>query len=131
VETTALGWPVEPQGLYDLLAGLRSQFASLPPIYITENGCAYPDVVSDGTVDDPARIAFMAAHLDALDRARGDGVDVRGYFYWSLMDNFEWARGYEPRFGLVYIDYATQERIPKASFAWYADHIRRSRPDSR
>ena len=129
VETTGLGWPIEPAGLRATLTGLRSRFPELPPIYVTENGCAYPDEVGPtGAVDDPARIAFVEQHLAAIEEARADGVDVRGYFYWSLLDNFEWARGYDPRFGLVHVDYTTQKRTPKASFAWFADHIRQPRP---
>jgi beta-glucosidase len=126
VERTVMGWAVEPDGLYATLTGLRSRFANLPPIYITENGAAFPDEIGpDGEVADPRRIAFVEAHLDALSRAVADGVDVRGYFYWSLMDNFEWARGYEPRFGLVYVDYPTQRRIPKASYHWLAARVQR------
>ncbi|HEY7225565.1 MAG TPA: GH1 family beta-glucosidase [Micromonosporaceae bacterium] len=112
---TMLDWPVEPSGLYDTLVGLRSAYPTLPPIYITENGCAYPDRAGE---PDEARIGFVAEHLAAVRRAMADGVDVRGYFYWSLLDNFEWARGYNPRFGLVHVDYATQVRTPKASYHW-------------
>jgi beta-glucosidase len=119
VERTGLRWPIEPEGLYATLTGLRQRYATLPPIYITENGCAYPDEVDgDGKVDDQPRIAFIGGHLDALARAMADGVDVRGYFHWSLLDNFEWARGYAPRFGLVHVDYTTQVRTPKASYNW-------------
>jgi beta-glucosidase len=110
-----LGWPIEPDGLYDTLVGLGSAYPDLPPVYITENGCAYPD--QPGVPDD-ARIAFLESHLAALRRAMADGVDVRGYFHWSLLDNFEWARGYAPRFGLVHVDYETQVRTPKASYHW-------------
>jgi beta-glucosidase len=121
---TGLGWPVEPDGLRDTLTGLRERFGSLPPVYVTENGAAYPDRVgADGLVHDPERVAFIAAHLDALDAARTAGVDIRGYFYWSLLDNFEWARGYDPRFGLVHVDYATQRRVPKTSYAWLRDRL--------
>ena len=112
---TMLDWPIEPDGLHETLIGLRDRYPGLPPIYITENGCAYPDRPD---VPDAARIAFVADHLAALRRAIADGVDVRGYFYWSLLDNFEWARGYDPRFGLVHVDYATQVRTPKASYHW-------------
>jgi beta-glucosidase len=117
-DTTSLGWPVEPEGLYATLTGLREHYPALPPIYVTENGCAYPDLI------DPQRIAFIDAHLDQLRRARADGVDVRGYFYWSLLDNFEWARGYAPRFGLVQVDYATQTRTRRPSFDWFRQRIR-------
>jgi beta-glucosidase len=124
VERTQMGWPVEPAGLHATLTGLASRFPDLPPIYITENGCAYPDAVAeDGTVDDSARIAFIQSHVDAMRQAADDGVDIRGYFYWSLMDNFEWARGYARRFGLVHVDYATQVRTPKSSYHWLRSHM--------
>jgi beta-glucosidase len=119
VARTLLGWPIEPAGLHATLTGLRARYPDLPPVYITENGCAYADEVGpEGTVDDHERIAFTRAHLEAAARAIADGVDLRGYFHWSLLDNFEWARGYAPRFGLVHVDYATQARTPKASFFW-------------
>jgi beta-glucosidase len=121
---TGLGWPIEPEGLHATLAGLRSRYPGLPPIYITENGCAYPDEVG---VEDSDRIEFIESHLHATARAIADGVDVRGYFHWSLLDNFEWARGYAPRFGLVHVDYATQVRTPKASFGWLRDRIKGAR----
>jgi beta-glucosidase len=126
-EFTDMGWPVEPDGLHATLAGLRSRFGALPPIYITENGAAFPDELGpEGDVSDPRRVAYIESHLGALARAIADGVDVRGYFYWSLLDNFEWARGYGPRFGLVHVDYATQTRTPKASYEWFAARLRPS-----
>ncbi|WP_256103217.1 GH1 family beta-glucosidase [Streptomyces sp. ODS05-4] len=119
-ERTAMGWSVDPSGLYDLLGRMTRDYPGLPML-ITENGAAYEDAVGpDGTVDDPARTAYVRAHLEALHRAIADGADVRGYFLWSLMDNFEWAYGYAKRFGAVYVDYATQRRTPKASAQWYA-----------
>jgi beta-glucosidase len=121
VDATGVGWPIEPEGLSATLTGLKVRFDRLPPIYLTENGCAYLDEVG---VPDEARIAFISSHVDALGQAVDAGVDVRGYFYWSLIDNFEWARGYAPRFGLVHVDYDTQVRTPKASFRWLADHLR-------
>jgi beta-glucosidase len=91
------------------------------PIYLTETGAAYPDVPGpDGRVDDQDRIAFLDAYLRAVHAAIEDGVDVRGFFQWSLMDNFEWAFGYAKRFGLVHVDYETQRRTPKSSARWYA-----------
>ncbi len=102
------------------MTSLRDRFANLPPIYITENGCAFPDAVGE---PDDRRIAYISDHLDALRRAIADGVDVRGYFYWSLLDNLEWARGYAPRFGLVHVDYETQVRTPKASYHWLRSQL--------
>jgi beta-glucosidase len=122
---TGFGWPVVPDGLHDLLVSLREEYAAaLPPVFVTENGCAYDDE-PDGTgaVHDPERIDYLAAHLAAVAGAVAEGVDVRGYFTWSLMDNFEWAEGYTKRFGLVHVDYATQRRTRKDSFAWYRDLI--------
>lgn len=123
---TDMGWEIYPDGLRELLTGLRAGYA-LPPIYITENGCACADRLENGAVDDTARIDYLRRHLEALAQARAAGVDVRGYFAWSLMDNFEWDSGYAKRFGLVHVDYATQVRTPKASAHWYRDLIARSR----
>ena len=119
---TEMGWEVFPQGLTELLVRLRREYP-LPPVYLTENGAAYRDTVHDGMVEDPQRVHYFDAHLRALHAAIVQGVDVRGYFAWSLMDNFEWAHGYGKRFGLVYVDYPTQARIPKTSARWYADTI--------
>jgi beta-glucosidase len=122
---TAFGWPVVPDGLRELLISLRDRYGeALPPIIITENGCSCDDVPDDtGQVADPDRIAFLDGHLSALREAMDQGVDVRGYFVWSLLDNFEWAEGHRQRFGLVHVDYATLERTPKDSFAWYRDVV--------
>ena len=99
-----------------------------PPIYITENGAAYGDhTTHDGEVNDPERKAYIEAHLDAIGRAIEAGVPMAGYFVWSLLDNFEWAHGYSKRFGIVYVDYPTLERVPKASYHWYRDFIAASR----
>jgi beta-glucosidase len=125
--TTQMGWPVEPDGLTELLVRLQRDYPTLPPIYITENGAAYDDYVDpEGDVDDEERIAYLDGHLRALHEAIAQGVDVRGYFCWSLLDNFEWAEGYSKRFGLVFVDYPTQRRIPKASSRWYADVVARN-----
>ncbi|MFC0396885.1 GH1 family beta-glucosidase [Paraburkholderia rhizosphaerae] len=115
VERTQMGWEVYPEGLRDLLIGFHRNYPALPPIYITENGMASDDRVSDGRVDDAQRIAFLKRHLAAVDQAIAEGVDVRGYFVWSLLDNFEWAFGYERRFGVVHVDYRTQQRTVKRS----------------
>ena len=121
--TTDMGWEVAPDALYDLLVRLRDDYGSVP-LLITENGAAYDDPVpTDGVVDDPERVAFLRGHVQALARAVADGVRVDGYYAWSLLDNFEWEHGYGKRFGLVYVDYATQRRIPKRSALWYRDWI--------
>jgi beta-glucosidase len=114
VERTQMGWEVYPDGLRHLLVGFKRDYPHLPPIYITENGMASDDKVVDGVVNDSQRISFFNRHLAAVDQAVKAGVDVRGYFIWSLLDNFEWA-GYERRFGIVHVDYATQQRTPKRS----------------
>ncbi|MBB6628053.1 beta-glucosidase [Nocardioides sp. KIGAM211] len=120
--TTDFGWPVVPDGLREWLITLRARFrAALPPLMITESGCSYamgPD--ADGVVDDQPRIDYHEAHLRAIATAIQRGVDVRGYYAWSLLDNFEWAEGYTQRFGLVHVDYETQVRTPKRSFEWFA-----------
>ncbi|MFB8206954.1 GH1 family beta-glucosidase [Streptomyces sp. NPDC056010] len=123
--TTAMNWSIDPNGLYNLLMDVTREHPGIP-LMVTENGAAFDDYVSpEGRVQDPERIAYLHGHLDAVRRAVADGADVRGYFLWSLMDNFEWAYGYSKRFGAVYVDYASQRRIPKASAHWYADVIRR------
>jgi beta-glucosidase len=119
-----MGWEVYPDGLTDLLLQLKQEYADLPPIYITENGMAVADAIQDGKIDDQARIEYVRLHLNALHKAIAKGVNVQGYFYWSLMDNFEWNSGYAKRFGLVYVDYATQERTLKTSALWYRDFIK-------
>lgn len=115
VERTQMGWEVYPQGLEDLLRRFKAVYPNLPPVYITENGMASDDTVVDGRVADPQRQSFLQRHFAAISRAIDAGVDVRGYFIWSLMDNFEWAFGYERRFGLVHVDYTTQVRTLKDS----------------
>jgi len=122
--TTDMGWEVYPEGLLELLVGLKREYA-LPPIYITENGMANADRLVDGRVHDAPRIAYMRGHLEALSRAIAAGVDVRGFFYWSLLDNYEWDSGYDKRFGLVHVDYATQQRTLKDSAHWYRDFVAR------
>ncbi|MDH6584552.1 beta-glucosidase [Streptomyces sp. SAI-133] len=122
VPVTDFGWPVVPEALPELLTGMRERYGDrLPPVVITENGCSYEGV------DDQDRIAYLDAHVRALHRAVEAGVDVRGYFVWSLMDNFEWAEGYARRFGLVHVDFETLERTPKASYDWYRDLLRAQR----
>ncbi len=124
IERSSMGWPIDATGLYDLLVQLDEQAPGLP-LYVTENGMAAEDYVDpEGGVDDYERIAYLRDHLDAAARAIEGGVDLRGYFCWSFLDNFEWAEGYQKRFGLVYVDYGTQRRIPKASAEYYSRVIR-------
>ena len=118
-ELTAMGWEIFPQGLTDILIDLNNQY-SLPPIYITENGAAMDDEIIDGKVEDTKRVAYFQSHLKAVDTAINQGVDIKGYFAWSLMDNFEWAEGYEKRFGIVYVDFETQKRTIKQSGLAYS-----------
>ena len=121
VPTTDWDWIIYPEGLYDLLLRIKNDYPNYKKIYITENGLSCTDSIHlDGKVHDPARIDFTHRYLLALRRAIDSGVDVRGYFHWSLLDNFEWSEGYNERFGLIYLDYATGKRTPKDSAAWYA-----------
>ncbi|ETK30509.1 GH1 family beta-glucosidase [Microbispora sp. ATCC PTA-5024] len=115
---SGLGWVVEPDGLHQTLVGLAGRYPNLPPVYVTENG--YGD---DGALEDTGRLDYLRDHIDATREAIHSGVDVRGYFCWSLIDNFEWARGYAARFGLVHVDYSTQVRTPKASYHWLRDFL--------
>lgn len=121
-EVTDMGWEVFPAGLTELLQRLDGDY-DLPPIYIMENGAAYRDRRVGDRIADTDRIRFLASHIAALADARDAGVDVRGYFVWSLLDNFEWAEGYSKRFGIVYVDYETQRRLPKDSALWYRDFL--------
>jgi beta-glucosidase len=115
---TDSGWQVQPDGLTTTLLQIHRDYPGVP-LYITENGASYPDVLSDeGEINDHDRIAFLDSHLRAAHDAIAAGVDLRGYFYWSLLDNFEWAEGYTKRFGLIHIDYRTQQRTPKQSAKW-------------
>ena len=124
-EYTAMGWEVYPQGLYDLLTRLAHDYHP-PALYVTENGAAFADVPGpDGAVHDPRRVAYLEAHVEQAARAVAEGVPLRGYFVWSLLDNWEWAEGYTKRFGIVYVDYATQARTIKDSGRWYSGFIAR------
>jgi beta-glucosidase len=115
---TAFPWPVTPEVLYWGPRFLWERYRC--PIYVTENGMANADWIAlDGKVHDPQRIDYITRHLSALQRACAEGVDVRGYFHWSIMDNFEWTEGYKQRFGLIYVDYPTQRRILKDSAFYY------------
>jgi len=120
---TDMGWEVYPDGLHQLLVRVAKDYAP-QAIYVTENGAAFGDVrVHDGRVHDPERTAYLESHTAAVAKAIADGAPVKGYFVWSLLDNFEWSHGYSKRFGIVYIDYPTLERVPKDSFYWYRDLI--------
>ncbi len=121
---TMMDWAVTPEALYWGPRLLAERYGL--PVYITENGCATSDwIAKDGAVHDPSRIDYIDRHLDQLARAVRDGVDVRGYFHWSIMDNFEWAYGYTKRFGLVHVDFETGERTPKDSYHWFKSRIAR------
>jgi len=121
-EITEMGWPVVPTGFTDILTRIQRDY-SPKTLYITENGCAMADELVDGAVDDPRRVAYYRRHLIAVRRAIDEGTPVKGFFAWSLMDNFEWGWGYSKRFGIVYVNYATQQRIPKASAHFYKQVI--------
>ncbi|MEV0527938.1 GH1 family beta-glucosidase [Streptomyces sp. NPDC050439] len=119
-DRTEMGWTIDPTGLHDLIMRYTREAPGLP-LYVTENGAAYDDKPDpEGRVHDPERIAYLHGHLAAVRRAITDGADVRGYYLWSLLDNFEWSYGYSKRFGAVYVDYETQARTPKSSAHWYA-----------
>ena len=121
-DLTAMGWPIAPEAFEQLLTRVAREY-DVPAIHITENGAAFDDEIVAGAVHDPQRVDFYRTHLTALRRAIDEGSPVKGYFAWSLMDNFEWAWGYAKRFGLVHVDYATQRRTPKASALWYRQTI--------
>ena len=121
---TDIGWEIYPQALTKLLTTLNEKY-TLPPVYITENGAAMADNIIDGAVNDQDRVDYYQSHLNAVHDAIEQGVDIKGYFAWSLMDNFEWAEGYLKRFGIVYVDYETQLRTVKASGHAYKELIRR------
>jgi beta-glucosidase len=126
---TEMDWEMYPQGLGYWIRRMTTE-APEHDLYITENGAAFPDEVQNGMVHDPQRIAYLRDHVNAALEARSAvNARLKGYFVWSFMDNFEWARGFRPRFGLVYVDYATRERIVKASGRWYAEVIRSGAPD--
>ncbi len=124
LERTAMGWLVDADGLHALLVRLSEDAPGLP-LFITENGCAAEDYVNpEGLVNDPERVRYLHQHLAAAARAIEDGVNLAGYFVWSLLDNFEWGWGYQKRFGIVFVDYGTQHRIPKSSARFYSEVIR-------
>ncbi|KAA9005368.1 beta-glucosidase [Paenibacillus spiritus] len=123
-EHTDIGWPIYPEGFHKVLSYLHERYGDIA-IYITENGACYNDGVEEGTVADMKRIDYLHKHLLSLHRCIASGISVKGYFAWSLMDNFEWAYGYSMRFGLIHVDYETLRRTPKDSYYWYQDVIKR------
>ncbi|MBV9452029.1 MAG: beta-glucosidase [Streptosporangiaceae bacterium] len=124
IERTAMDWLIDPDGLYELLLRLTADAPDLP-LYITENGCAAEDYVNpEGVVNDVERVSYLQKHLHAAARAINDGANLAGYYVWSLLDNFEWGWGYQKRFGIVFVDFGTQRRIPKASSRFYSEVVR-------
>lgn len=125
-EVTEMGWEVYPEGLTELLVRLHNDY-KVPPLYVTENGGAFKDNLEDGRIHDTHRTDYIARHIAAMADAMRQGVHMEGYMVWSLMDNFEWASGYEKRFGIVHVDYATQRRTLKNSALWYRDFLKRQK----
>jgi beta-glucosidase len=125
-EVTEMGWEVYPEGLTDLLLRLHRDYA-VPPMYVKENGAAFKDVLVEGQVHDVQRTNYIARHIAAVGDALAQGVRMEGYMVWSLLDNFEWASGYDKRFGIVHVDYATQRRTLKDSALWYRGFLQRQR----
>ena len=124
VERTAMGWEVHPESLTDIIMRVHQDY-SPSEIYITENGSAWEDVLENGSINDKSRLSYLERHLDATFAAQAQGAPVKGYFAWSLLDNFEWAFGYGKRFGIVHVDYSTQKRTPKSSAYYYKERISR------
>lgn len=121
---TAMGWPVDADALTEELIRLHDSYGN-PNLYVTENGACYNDALAaNGTINDDERIAYLREHIAAARRALTAGVKLRGYFVWSLLDNFEWAEGYSRRFGVVFVDFKTLKRTPKASYQWLAGLIK-------
>jgi len=123
VPLTDMGWEVYPPAIYEILKKF-DKYTGIKKIYITENGAAFPDEVKDGKVNDPKRVKYLQDYIAQVLKAKNEGCNVHGYFVWTLTDNFEWAEGYNPRFGLIYVDFETQQRIVKSSGQWYGDFIK-------
>jgi beta-glucosidase len=123
VETTLMNWEIYPESIYNILIKY-SAYKNMPPLIVTENGAAFQDVVRNDEVHDPKRIQYLRENISQVLRARQEGVNVNGYFIWTFLDNFEWADGYYPRFGLVHVDFATQKRIVKSSGKWYSQFLK-------
>lgn len=122
-ELTEMGWEVYPEGIYKIIKQFAA-YKGCPPIIVTENGSAFKDTLENGRVRDEKRIKFYQDYIGQVLRAKKEGVDIRGYFCWTFMDNFEWAEGYHPRFGLIYVDYATQKRYIKDSGLWFQEFLK-------
>jgi beta-glucosidase len=120
---TGMGWEIDTLGLQEVLTRVATEYPAVP-LYVTENGAAFDDVVTADGVHDPERVAYLDGHLRACHTAIEKGVPLRGYFAWSLMDNFEWGWGYAKRFGLVHVDFETQRRVPKSSAHWFGSAAR-------
>lgn len=120
MDKTQMGWEIYPDGLKNLLIRVSKNYTGDLPLLVTENGMACADKIENETVYDPSRIDYIFSHLSAARAAIDEGVNLQGFFYWSLLDNFEWAFGYEKRFGIVHVDFETQKRTPKASFNEWA-----------
>ena len=123
VPLTDMGWEVYPPAIYEMLKKFNA-YTGIKKIYVTENGAAFPDEVKDGKVYDPRRVEYLQNYLEQVLKAKNEGNKVSGYFVWTLTDNFEWAEGFHPRFGLIHVDFDTQQRIIKSSGQWYADFIK-------
>ena len=117
--TTDWDWPIYPQGMHDQLCRIAHDYPNYKEIFISENGMGYKDDLVDGKIDDTPRIEYVAKHLRAIQQAIAEGVNVRGYYIWSLQDMLSWSNGYNKRYGLFYVDYKTQQRYPKKSAYWY------------
>jgi beta-glucosidase len=124
VATTVMGWEVYPPAIYHILKKFDT-YPQIRKIMITENGAAFPDELVEGNVEDPQRTEYIKDNLQQVLKAKQEGCKVSGYFVWTLTDNFEWAEGYHPRFGLIYVDFDTQERTVKSSGYWYADFLKK------
>ncbi len=122
VPLTAMKWEVYPPAIYQMIKKFNN-YPQIKKLYITENGAAFPDTVTDGEVIDSQRLEYLQAYLQQVLKAKNEGLKISGYFVWTLTDNFEWAEGYHPRFGLIYVDFETQQRIIKASGHWYAEFL--------
>jgi beta-glucosidase len=118
LDKTQMGWEIYPDGLFEFVMRMHKEYTKGIPIYVTENGMSNADVVLNGEVNDTARISFLNLHFDAAKRAIAAGAPLAGYYVWSLMDNYEWALGYEKRFGLIHVDFETQIRTPKNSMKY-------------